>query len=397
MVYNYAIRKLKHLFGGHMNQSTLNISVQQTRELDAEALRLVKLEENCSANLVVHLVEMHAKRVYLELGYSNLVEYCVNRLQLSIGQSRFRCQLAKLCTRFPLALESLAKGTLSITVLGKLSAYLNPSNCSQLLRDCKGMSRLQVQDYVAKLRDKMVAKAPVKEEASLFSAKAVNVPREKSSQGDFLGSIKKTVVDFKPAASQAVMRFLASSPELLEKLERLAEVDNKRSLKESLIDLLDKAVSDSLDKRDPKKKLERREARQKAKSSKETKEQAQPKAVSKKNSRYIPSELRGLVYAEASYQCEFVGSRGQRCSQRTGLQVDHIQPFALSGSSERENLRCLCAPHNLHEAKKKLGEEFMESKIRRQTTSKSEATMKLIRAYIAWPSAKFKQPYLEHG
>ncbi len=51
-----------------MNQSTLNTIEQRTKELDAEALRLVKLEENCSANLVVHLVKIHAKRVHLELG-----------------------------------------------------------------------------------------------------------------------------------------------------------------------------------------------------------------------------------------------------------------------------------------------------------------------------------------
>ena len=97
-----------------MNQSNLNVKI--SKELDAEALRLVKLEENCSANLVVHLVKILTKRVHLEMGFSSLVEYCTNRLQLSQGQSRFRCYLASLCTRFPQALEFLAKGMLSITV-----------------------------------------------------------------------------------------------------------------------------------------------------------------------------------------------------------------------------------------------------------------------------------------
>ncbi len=370
-----------------MNQSTLNAIVKNTKELDAEALRLVKLEENCSANLVVHLVKILKKRVHLELGFSSLLEYCTIRLQMSQIQSRFRCYLANLCTRFPQAIGFLAKGKLSITVLGKLATHLNSKNCTKLLKDCVGMSRLQVQEYVSKLRSQTAAKAPANDEAPLFSARPVSAPESTRKNESFLGPIEDVATEFKPAASQAVMRFLANSPELLTKLERLAEVDNKRSLKESLLDLLDKAVSDSLDRRDPKKKLERREARQKAKASKKvvtpsaSKTEDKAKVPCNKRTRYIPSKVRETVFSQANYQCEFVGASGQRCSQRTGLQLDHIQPFSRNGSNQTNNLRCLCGPHNLHEAKKQLGEEFIESKIMQQPTPKNEARIQFMKAY----------------
>ena len=250
-----------------------------------------------------------------------------------------------------------------------------------------GMSRLQVQEYVAEIKRRIVARGPAKEDASLFSAKSLSAPEAKLEKANFLDPIEQSVNDFKPAASHAVMRFLASCPELLTKLERLAEVDNKRSLKESLLDLLEKAVTDSLDKRDPKKMLERREAKQKAKVSKEARTvaaraaEAKQKAVCKKRTRYIPSKVREAVFAKANYQCEFVGAEGQRCSQRTGLQVDHIQPFSNNGSNRPENLRCLCAPHNLHEAKKQFGEKFMQSKIKQQKISGSEVPNQLKQAY----------------
>ncbi len=83
--------------------------------------------------------------------------------------------------------------------------------------------------------------------------------------------------------------------------------------------------------------------------------------------------------------------------QRTGLQVDHIQPFALRGSNEHGSLRCLCGAHNLHEARKQLGEEFMESKIQRQGIFECAATMQLIRAYKAMPSGRMGESLLEHG
>ena len=68
---------------------------------------------------------------------------------------------------------------------------------------------------------------------------------------------------------------------------------------------------------------------------------------SKKISRSIPSHLRKYIWERDKGQCTYVHHEtNRRCTCRRLLQIDHIQPFALGGRSEKENLRLLCAGHN---------------------------------------------------
>ena len=72
-----------------------------------------------------------------------------------------------------------------------------------------------------------------------------------------------------------------------------------------------------------------------------------PKHQIKKISRYIPSHLRKYIWARDQGQCTYVHHETKcRCASRHLLQIDHIQPFALGGRTEKENLRLLCAGHN---------------------------------------------------
>ena len=67
----------------------------------------------------------------------------------------------------------------------------------------------------------------------------------------------------------------------------------------------------------------------------------------KKISRFIPSHLRKYIWARDQGQCTYVHHETKhRCTCRHLLQIDHIQPFALGGKTEKENLRLLCAGHN---------------------------------------------------
>ena len=64
-------------------------------------------------------------------------------------------------------------------------------------------------------------------------------------------------------------------------------------------------------------------------------------------SRHIPSYLRKYIWKRDGGRCAYVhGETKRRCSSKYLLQIDHIQPFALGGKTEKENLRLLCAAHN---------------------------------------------------
>ena len=88
-------------------------------------------------------------------------------------------------------------------------------------------------------------------------------------------------------------------------------------------------------------------------------------------SRYIPSSVRERVLERACYQCEFTGTGGVRCSSRTGLEIDHIDPYAKGGGEGEENLRALCRAHNLFSATQEFGVEFMRGKIEGNVESPS--------------------------
>ena len=72
----------------------------------------------------------------------------------------------------------------------------------------------------------------------------------------------------------------------------------------------------------------------------------------KNPSRYIPAEVRRLVWARDRGRCSYVNPKtGQKCGSRYMLQMDHIKPYALGGRSTKENMRLLCAGHNRFRAR----------------------------------------------
>ena len=112
----------------------------------------------------------------------------------------------------------------------------------------------------------------------------------------------------------------------------------------------------ALEKKDPKKKLERRRKRQAARSKTrldeeaarsktrpdEAKKREAPRCEGHERSRHIPSSVRERLFERADYQCEFRGPGGVRCTARTRLEVDHIIPVGKRGSCGEENLRVFC-------------------------------------------------------
>ena len=67
------------------------------------------------------------------------------------------------------------------------------------------------------------------------------------------------------------------------------------------------------------------------------------------------------------YQCEYRGPDGTRCTQRTGLEVDHLKALAKRGTNDEGNLQVLCQAHNLFRAEEEFGQEFIREKMAQRT------------------------------
>ena len=72
----------------------------------------------------------------------------------------------------------------------------------------------------------------------------------------------------------------------------------------------------------------------------------------KKHTRYVQTKTKNEIKERDNHQCSFKSQSGIRCNQTAYLQVDHVRPYALGGSSQdKDNLRTLCRAHNLLKAK----------------------------------------------
>jgi len=76
---------------------------------------------------------------------------------------------------------------------------------------------------------------------------------------------------------------------------------------------------------------------------------------SEPRSRHIPANTRAAVFDRDAHRCSYVAADGTRCNATRNLEIDHVEPFALGGSHEAENLRVLCAAHNRRAAERVFG------------------------------------------
>jgi hypothetical protein len=71
-------------------------------------------------------------------------------------------------------------------------------------------------------------------------------------------------------------------------------------------------------------------------------------------SRHVPAAIKRQVWARDGAQCAFVGTQG-RCSERGGLEIHHVVPFADGGPTVADNVSLRCRQHNAYEAEQWFG------------------------------------------
>ncbi len=77
-----------------------------------------------------------------------------------------------------------------------------------------------------------------------------------------------------------------------------------------------------------------------------------------------------MVTARDEGRCQWKLHDGGICGSSVRVQLDHVHPVALGGSSTPDNLRLLCERHNQLAARRVFGESWMEQ----FTTARERAT-----------------------
>jgi 5-methylcytosine-specific restriction endonuclease McrA len=94
------------------------------------------------------------------------------------------------------------------------------------------------------------------------------------------------------------------------------------------------------------------------------KTKAPRKTIEKTNttpkSRHIPAAVKRAVYERDQGRCTYVDPNGRRCTERHGLEFDHIVPYGRGGDHSAGNLRLACRAHNGYFAECEYGKKKME-------------------------------------
>jgi hypothetical protein len=162
----------------------------------------------------------------------------------------------------------------------------------------------------------------------------------------------------------------AAGKSFREKLLRAAEVLGIENPERSLAEILEKGLDLFLEKKDPvrqrARRLEREERRQMGGESRPgdvPDREGSCAAPRPARSRHVPARVREWVLARAGYRCEFRGPDGTRCTSRTGLEIEHVKPFAIFRDHDERFLEALCPGHNRHRSERVYGKEFIRRRI----------------------------------
>ena len=135
------------------------------------------------------------------------------------------------------------------------------------------------------------------------------------------------------------IKFVANG-KLLAKLNRIKDLTAHKNINPSYAELFDGMADTVLNKIDPM----------------NNPTDSQVNSQIKKKSRYIPAQIRREVGVKAGGQCCYVNpTNGHRCTEKRGLEIEHLQAFAKNGTHKLSNLLLYCRNHNLHSARKIFG------------------------------------------
>ena len=119
-------------------------------DLVAALQSLAQAERGATAQLIAHLAEMDARCLFLPAGFSSLFVYCTSVLRLSEDAAYNRIDVARTVRRFPVILEKLAEGSLSIATVRLLGPHLTPETKDELIGGASGKSKRQVEELLAR-------------------------------------------------------------------------------------------------------------------------------------------------------------------------------------------------------------------------------------------------------
>ncbi len=132
-------------------------------ELRRRLSEFVGHSRHVEADLVAHIAEFDARRLYAREASPSMFAWCTEVLHLSEHEAYLRIAAARASREHPVLLAMLRDGRLHLTAICKLAPHLTPGNREGLLRQAEHRSKRQIEELVASLAPRPAAPAVVRQ------------------------------------------------------------------------------------------------------------------------------------------------------------------------------------------------------------------------------------------
>ena len=315
----------------------LNLSDIKDTDLISRTKTLRDTEHESMTQLLQHLIETEKRRLDLDLGYSSLFDYCVNYLEYSGAAAGRRIQAARCIRRYPVVLEMLERHELSLTTISQIEGILTDDNYKDILSRVKDASYRDVEKIACELRPPLKLRDRVKPVCVAVK------PAPSSNQNARAAHVERKML----------VQFLASEAQV-DKVEKVKQLLSTRDPNMALADVIEVLADEYLERHGHEARHERREKRKTTPGS-----NSRRREWKNTHSRHVPDAMRDQVHVRDEGRCAYAAPDGKRCECRTGLQIDHMEPYSRGGVRTPENLRLLCAAHNRRVAELTMGAQVM--------------------------------------
>ena len=312
-------------------------------------------EERRTTNLILNYLQIvETRRLYAEMGYPSLFEFCTRELGYSAAAAYRRIESMRLLKSLPLVEkqkieESIHSGKLSLSQLASTQKFLktekkenkksySPEAKLELLQSLESKSARETEVFFISKNPAVLKKEKERVVSEEFTEIKLNLDQKTLNK---LKQIKDLISHKNPNPTYAeLIEIMAENT--LQTLLKNKKTQQKGTKNEEGEDFyICKNLGEG----------------EKIQASHSTAQATLPTSEVKSSSRYIPLPLKRQVWARDQGRCTYQSSiTKHRCHSTYLLQIDHIYPFALGGSStDINNLRLLCASHNQLQAQKQFG------------------------------------------
>lgn len=330
------------------------------------------------ADLVAHIGEVDARRLFAREGQPSMFAYCLEVLHLSEPETNLRIVVARASRRHPALLEMLSDGRLHLSGIALLAPHLTEANVDAVLARAVHLSKRRIEELIAELaprpdvpesvrrlpelrsnrapvsdacklpRPDEVNRVPAGRELTALTTGAATVPQPRAAGRHHSYSLAPL------APGRYKVQFTAGAA-LREKLERLQDLMRSSVPDGDLAKIIEDAVTE---------KIVRLEARRLGAARRPRKTVAE--SDTRPGPRRLPAAVKRAVRERDGDRCAYVDRQGRRCSARQGLQFHHRHPHGCGGDRSLGNICLMCYAHNAYEAATDFGRPVAFSRERSQ-------------------------------